>query len=74
MRPGVRLATRTAPARLPDDPRRRERQLVRMAMAATSVGLAREMQDLDGSEWFRRSAAAYRESFTGDNWGASLGL
>ncbi len=59
--------------RLPDDPRRRERQLVRMAMAATSVGLAREMQDLDGSEWFHRSAAAYRESFTGDNWGRVVG-
>ncbi len=60
-------------ARLPDDPRRRERQLVRMAMAATSVGLAREMQDQDGSEWFRRSAAAYRESFSGDNWGSVVG-
>ena len=59
--------------RLPDDPRRRERQLVRMAMAATSVGLAREMQDLDGSEWFHRSAAAYRESFAGDNWGRVVG-
>jgi hypothetical protein len=59
--------------RLPDDPGRRERQLVRMAMAATSVGLAREMQDLDGSEWFHRSAAAYRQSFTGDNWGRAVG-
>lgn len=59
--------------RLPDDPGRRERQLVRMAMAATSVGLAREMQNLDGSEWYHRSAAAYRESFTGGNPGRVVG-
>jgi hypothetical protein len=62
--------------RLPDEPKRRERQLVRMAMAAGTVGLARVMQDEDGTEWFRRSSAAYRESFAlapPGSWGRVVG-
>jgi hypothetical protein len=49
--------------RLGGDAGRRQRQLVRMAMAAGTAGLARLMDGEDGSEWFRRSAAAFRESF-----------
>ncbi len=63
-------------ARLSDDPQRRERQLVRMAMAAGTVGLALEMQEKDGAEWFRRSAGAYRESFAlapPGSWGRVVG-
>jgi hypothetical protein len=62
-------------ARLPDEPGRKERQLVRMALAAGTVGLAREMQGEDGEEWFRRSAAAYRESFAlaPGSWGKVVG-
>jgi len=43
--------------RIPDDPDARQRQLVRMAMAASSAGLASLMQDQDeeASEWFLRS-------------------
>ena len=63
--------------RLPTDPARRQRQLVRMAMAAGTVGLGRLMQGRDGAEWFRRSADAYRESFAlapPGSWGRVVGV
>ena len=64
--------------RLPSEPARREKQLVRMAMAAGAAGLACAM---DGradvaAEWFRRSAASYRESWDGappGSWGRPVG-
>lgn len=62
--------------RLGTDGERRQRQLVRMAMAAGTVGLARRMGGEDGAEWFRRSAAAYRESFPlapPGSWGRVVG-
>src|SRR5918912_152285 len=64
--------------RLPDDPDRRQRQLVRLAMAASGAGLARLMQGrrAEASGWFARSAERYRESF-GDapagSWGRPIG-
>jgi hypothetical protein len=60
-------------ARLPEDPRRRERQLVRMAIAAGAAGLALVMDGRDGTEWFRRSADAYRASFAPGAWGRAVG-
>jgi hypothetical protein len=65
-------------SRLPDDPDERQRQLVRIAMAAGGAGLARLMQDRRGEAagWFARSAERYRESF-GDappgSWGRLIG-
>jgi hypothetical protein len=62
--------------RLPSDPERRSRQLVRMAMAAGAAGLAHVMAGEDGGAWFRRSAAAYRESFADappGSWGRVVG-
>jgi hypothetical protein len=47
-----------------------------MAMAAGTVGLARLMEGKDGADWFRRSAAAYRESFAlapPGSWGRVVG-
>jgi hypothetical protein len=51
--------------RLPDDPERRQKQLVRVAMAAGGAGLARLMQGRKGEAagWFARSAERYRESW-----------
>ena len=64
--------------RLPDDPDRRQRQLVRVAMAAGGAGLARLMQRrrAEAAGWFARSAERYRESFVGappDSWGRPIG-
>jgi hypothetical protein len=65
-------------ARLPLDADARQKQLVRMAMAAGAVGLARLMQALPGeaSTWLVRSAEHYRESFEGapsESWGRPVG-
>jgi hypothetical protein len=64
--------------RLPDEPDARQRQLVRMAMAASGAGLARLMQGRAGeaAAWFTRSAERYRESHTDappGSWGRILG-
>ena len=64
--------------RLPADPERRQRQLVRLAMAAGAVGLSRLMEGRrsEASGWFARSAARYRESFAGappGSWGRLVG-
>jgi hypothetical protein len=65
-------------ARLPSESDARQKQLVRMAMAAGGVGLARLMQGRseDASAWLIRSAERYRESFEGappDSWGRPVG-
>jgi hypothetical protein len=64
--------------RVPEDPDRRQRQLVRVAMAAGAAGLARLMQGRrsEAAGWFARSAARYRESFAEappESWGRLLG-
>jgi hypothetical protein len=56
----------------------RQKQLVRMAMAAGGVGLARLMQGRpgDAAAWLTRSAERYRESFAGappESWGRPVG-
>jgi hypothetical protein len=64
--------------RMPTDPDGRQKQLVRIAMAAGGAGLARLMQGRRGEAagWFARSAERYRESF-GDappeSWGRLIG-
>ncbi len=65
-------------ARLPDEPDARQRQLVRMAMAAGATGLARLMQgrDDDAREWLVRAAERYRESWAAappGSWGRPIG-
>jgi hypothetical protein len=64
--------------RLPSDPDARQRQLVRVAMAATGAGLARLMQGrrAEASGWLVRSAERFRESFPdapAESWGRLLG-
>jgi hypothetical protein len=64
--------------RLPEEPDSRQRQLVRMAMAAGATALARLMQGRrdEASRWFRRSSERYRESFEGappESWGRAIG-
>lgn len=64
--------------RLPDEPQAREKQLVRVAMAATGAGLARLMQGrrAEASGWFVRSAERFRESFEHappESWGRPIG-
>lgn len=64
--------------RLPADPDARQRQLVRVAMAATGAGLARLMQGrrAEAGGWFARSAERFRESFAdapAESWGRLLG-
>ena len=64
--------------RLPADPDARQRQLVRMAMAAGGAGLARLMQgrDSEAAEWLERSADRYRESWEAappESWGRVVG-
>jgi hypothetical protein len=64
--------------RLPGDPEARQKQLVRVAMAATGAGLARLMQGrrAEAAGWFVRSAERFRESFADappDSWGRPIG-
>jgi hypothetical protein len=64
--------------RLPIDPDGRQKQLVRIAMAAGGAGLARLMQGRRGEAagWFARSAERYRESFDHAppaSWGRLIG-
>jgi hypothetical protein len=64
--------------RLPADPDGRQKQLVRVAMAAGGAGLARLMQARRGEAagWFARSAERYRESWDGappGSWGRLIG-
>ena len=65
--------------RLPDEPDARQKQLVRVAMAAGGAGLARLMQgrEDEASGWFARSAERYRESFEHappESWGRLIGV
>lgn len=65
-------------ARLSPERDARQKQLVRMAMAAGGVGLARLMQGRSGdaAAWLTRSAERYRESFAGappESWGRPVG-
>jgi len=65
-------------ARLPSEPDARQKQLVRIAMAAGGAGLARLMQGRTGEAagWFARSAERYRESFADappGSWGRPIG-
>lgn len=65
-------------ARLPADPDARQRQLLRVAMAATGAGLARLMQGrrAEAAGWFVRSAERFRESYEGapaESWGRAIG-
>jgi hypothetical protein len=64
--------------RLPEDPHGRQKQLVRVAMAAGGAGLARLMQGRAGEAagWFARSAERYRESWDDappSSWGRLIG-
>src|SRR5687767_2928790 len=64
--------------RLPDEPDARQRQLVRMAMAAGAAGLARLMQGRadDARAWLVRAAERYRESWDAappGSWGRPIG-
>jgi hypothetical protein len=65
-------------ARLPREPDPRQRQLVRVAMAAGGAGLARLMQGRQGEArgWFARSAERFRESYADappGSWGRLIG-
>jgi hypothetical protein len=65
-------------ARLPSEPNARQKQLVRVAMAATGAGLARLMQGrrAEAAGWLARSAERFRESFADappDSWGRLIG-
>jgi hypothetical protein len=65
-------------ARLPSDPDARQKQLVRVAMAATGAGLARLMQDrrAEAAGWLARSAERFRESWVDappGSWGRLIG-
>jgi hypothetical protein len=64
--------------RMPTEPDGRQKQLVRIAMAAGGAGLARLMQGRRGEAagWFARSAERYRESFDHappGSWGRLIG-
>ena len=64
--------------RMPSDPDGRQKQLVRIAMAAGGAGLARLMQGRRGEAagWFARSAERYRESYEHappESWGRLIG-
>ena len=66
-------------SRVPTDPDGRQKQLVRVAMAATGAGLARLMQGrrAEAAGWFARSAERFRESFADappGSWGRLLGV
>ena len=65
-------------SRLPPDPDPRQKQLVRVAMAATGAGLARLMQGrhAEAAGWFARSAERFRESYPDappGSWGRLIG-
>jgi hypothetical protein len=65
-------------SRLPEDGDARQKQLVRVAMAAGGAGLARLMQGrrAESAGWFARSAERYRESFEdapSGSWGRLIG-
>jgi hypothetical protein len=65
-------------ARTPSEPDARQKQLVRVAMAATGAGLARLMQGrrAEASGWLARSAERFRESFAEappGSWGRLIG-
>ena len=64
--------------RLPDEPDARQKQLVRIAMAATGAGLARLMQGrrAEALGWLARSAERFRESYADappGSWGRLIG-
>jgi hypothetical protein len=64
--------------RLPEEPESRQKQLVRIAMAAGGAGLARLMQGrlAEAAGWFTRSAERYRESYElapPESWGRLIG-
>ncbi len=64
--------------RLPDEADARQKQLVRMAMAATGAGLVRTMQGrrAEAAGWFARSAERFRESYADappGSWGRLIG-
>jgi hypothetical protein len=64
--------------RLPDEADARQKQLVRMAMAATGAGLVRLMQGrrVEAAGWFTRSAERFRESYADappGSWGRLIG-
>jgi hypothetical protein len=65
-------------ARLPPEPDARQKQLVRVAMAATGAGLARLMQGrrAEAAGWLARSAERFRESWVDappGSWGRLIG-
>jgi tetratricopeptide (TPR) repeat protein len=65
-------------ARLAVEPEPRQKQLVRVAMAAGGAGLARAMQGrhAEAAEWLSQSAECYRESYAeapSGSWGRLLG-
>ena len=65
-------------ARLPTDPDARQKQLVRMGMAAGAAGLALLMEGRrdEAAAWFDRSATRLRESWEGappGSWGRPIG-
>lgn len=65
-------------SRLPPAGDERQKQLVRVAMAATGAGLVRLMQGrrVEGAGWLVRSAERFRESFPDappESWGRLLG-
>jgi hypothetical protein len=64
--------------RLPEDLDGRQKQLVRVAMAAGGAGLARLMQgrSAEAAGWLSRSAERYRQSWDGapaGSWGRLIG-
>ena len=64
--------------RLPAEPDARQKQLVRVANAATGAGLAELMQDrrAQARTWLERAADRYRESWDGApqaSWGRPIG-
>lgn len=64
--------------RLPDEPDARQKQLVRIAMAATGAGLVRLMQGrrAEAAGWLARSAERFRESYADappGSWGRLIG-